>query len=232
MGKSRWLQYFGLGTALLGLALAPACSRRENLEADGGNSPSREQQVPFHQAAADASGSGTEDDHASPRPKGESDLPFKASASLTLPAGTLLTVRLETPISTAEPDASRTFAAILEAPVTVDGTRVLPRGAAAKGRLECAHNSGLNPGAGYVCLTLDSIVVGGKTIPLQTSSLFAKGMAEPPAESAGAQTTPTQVPPAVRINKGHRLTFRLRRDVLLGASVGEDASDDIPSGSK
>jgi hypothetical protein len=232
MGKSRRLQYFGLGTALLGLALAPACSRREKLEPGEGNSPSREQQVPFHQAAADPSGSASEDDHASPRPKGQSDLPFNAPASLTLPAGTLLTVRLEAPISTVKPDASRTFAAILEAPVTVDGILVLPRGAAAKGRLECAHTSGLNPGTGYVCLTLDSIVVGGKTIPLQTSSLFAKGMAEAPAESVGAPPTSTQIPTAVRVNKGHRLTFRLRRDVLLGASAGEDASDNIPSGSK
>ena len=167
MRKSRWPQCLGVGTTLLALALNTACSRRGGLEVGRENSPSR-QQVPFHQAAASPAADGVADDPATPGHQAESDLPFYAPASVTLPAGTLLTVRLEAAISSGKPDAARTFAATLESPVMVDGTTVLRQGAAVRGRLECAHSSGLKPDAGYVCLTLDAIAVGGRTIPLDS----------------------------------------------------------------
>ncbi len=233
MRTSRRLHGFGLATALLIFGLAAACSRRSGFEADGRNTPSRQQQeVPFHpQAGTSPADGGLGDDHTSQRrPKSEGDLPFKLPASQTLTAGTLLTVRLEAPIATAKPGASKTFTAILDDPVTVDGTTVLPHGATARGRLECSQ-AALKPGTGYVCLTLGSITIGGRTIPLQTSKLFAKGTVDALQETPAGHTAPMHAPAAVRIAKGHRLTFRLTRDVVLGAG-GEAMSDNFRSGSK
>jgi hypothetical protein len=233
MFTSRRLQGFGLATALLIFGLAAACSRRTGFEAGGRNTPSRQQEeVPFHQQAGTSSAdAGIGDDHTSPRrPKSEGDLPFRLPASQTLTAGTLLTVRLDAPIATAKRGASKTFTAILDDPITVDGTTVLPHGATARGRLECSQGA-LKRGTGYVCLRLESIAIAGRTIPLQTSKLFAKGTVEASHEPSGGDTEPMHAPAAVRIAKGHRLTFRLTRDVVLGTG-GEDMSNNFPSGSK
>ena len=232
MRTSRSLHGLGLAAALLVLGLAAACSRRSDFEAGGRNTPSRQQEVPFHQQDGTSPADGaTGDDHASTRrPKSDGDLPFKLSASQTLAAGTLLTVRLDAPIATAKQSAPKTFTAILDDPVTVDGITVLPHGAAARGRLECSQ-AALRPGTGYVCLTLESIAIGGRTIPLLTSKLFAKGTVDVSQEPPGGHTATMHTPAAVRIAKGHRLTFRLTRDVVLGAG-GEDMSGNFRSGSK
>lgn len=221
------LQALGLATALLVLSLAAACSRRSDFDAAGRSPSSRQQEVPFHSQAGSGSAEGMGDDSGSPRhPKNEADLPFRLPSSQTLAAGTLLTVRLQAPIATANRGASRTFAAVIDDPVVIDGTTVLPHGAVASGRLECSQVAPRR-GHGYVCLTLESIAVGGETIPLQTSKLFAKGTVEALQEPLGGHPP---APAAVRIAKGHRLTFRLTRDVVLGAAA--ESTSDNPSGSK
>jgi hypothetical protein len=232
MRKSRRLHGFGLAVALLVFGSSAACSRRSGFEAGGRNTPSRRQEVPFHQQAGTSpADDGIGDDHASRRrPKSEGDLPFNLPASQILTAGTLLTVRLEAPITTANRGASKTFTAILDDPVTIDGTTVLPHGATARGRLECSQAAPTRRNA-YVCLRLESIAVGGKTIPLQTSKLFAKGTVEASSGPPDGHPAPMHSPAAVRIAKGHRLTFRLTRNVVLGAG-GEETSDNFRSGSK
>ena len=57
----------------------------------------------------------------------ETSLPFHDSNSL--PAGTLLTVRLKNPISAEIPDANLAFEAVVDEPVAVEGNQLVPRGA-------------------------------------------------------------------------------------------------------
>jgi hypothetical protein len=107
---------------------------------------------------------------------------------------------------------ARTFTAVVDAPVVIGETKVLDRGTPVKGRLECAHASESEGGVGYVCLTLDSVLVEGKTIPLQTSDLFVKGVvADFAARNGPKGRAPSS--PAIRIKKGHRLTFRFTDEV-------------------
>ena len=217
-------------TMLLVLALTCACSRRSDLQANGSTTPPRPQHVPFHQDADNGAGSALDDENASiDHPKADGSLPF-SPASPIVPVGSLLTVRLEAPISTASLGSARAFTAVLEPPTNPGGATLWPAGAVVTGRLECAH-AVPRRGTGYLCLTLKSIICNGKTIPLQTSNLFVKGRLgqaqQPSAGDTGLRSGST----VVRLEKGHRLTFRLTHDLVLDSST-DDASSHFPSGSK
>ena len=69
--------------------------------------------------------------------------------------------------------------------------------------VESARASKVKRNRGYVRLTLDSIDLAGKDLPIQTSSLFARGIA------------PETDPSAVTLEKGRRLTFRLAESVSI-----------------
>src|SRR5207248_10256820 len=108
-------------------------------------------------------------------PPPESDLPFRDPQ--TLPAGTLLTVRLKNPVSAENPDADRTFQAVVDQPIVIEGNKLVPAGTLVSGRVESARASNLKRNSGYLRLTLDSIDLAGSKLPMQTSSLFVSGNA-------------------------------------------------------
>jgi hypothetical protein len=187
-----------IGLALLLLLLDAGCSRPAGLNPSG-SSATDAHQAPFRdadgKAAADANANVLSPDQEKPT-NGDADLPFRDAKNL--PAGTLLTVRLKNPVSADNPQASGTFEAVVEEPVTVEGTTLVPRGASVAGRVESARTSKVK-GNAYVRVTLDSIDIAGKDLHLQTSSLFARGNA--------AGRGPTLDP--LTLEKGRRLTFRL-----------------------
>jgi len=67
------------------------------------------------------------------------------------------------------------FEAVLDEPVIVQGQTIAPRGSAVTGRVVAAKSSGRLHDPGYLRLTLASITVKGKALPVQTSSIFLKG---------------------------------------------------------
>jgi hypothetical protein len=188
------------------LLLLAGCSRPAGVAADDATT-STEQQVPFHEdGSATASGPNVtsiskKDKDKDEAQKPETELPFRDTESL--PAGTLLTVRLKNPISAENPVAKGTFEAILDEPVVSEGNTLVPRGITVAGRVESARASKVKRNRGYVRLTLDSIDLAGKDLPIQTSSLFARGVA------------PDTDPSAVTLEKGRRLTFRLAESVSI-----------------
>src|SRR5579864_6937359 len=174
MQKYRWLWSRSAYAALLALALTSACSRRLTLNSSDGTSQTDSRDLPFHgdtEAANPADGASHPAVPA--RDISSKTVPFNSSASLVLPAGTLLTVRLENTLTSAKPLTGKTFVALVEEPVTIDGRTLIPRDAEVKGRVESARISSAKRRTGYLRLTLDSIQVAGKEIPLPTSSLFA-----------------------------------------------------------
>jgi len=186
--------------------LTVACSRPGTDRAAQNN----QHQVPLQDGSADDSSSLGVPLAQGKNLKPESSLPFRDSVGL--PAGTLLTVRLKTPISADSPGASGTFDAVVDEPVLVEGTTLLPRGASVAGRVESAHASALRRNRGYVRLTLDSITVGGQELRIQTASLFANGNAGETQSAAGDAS-----PRVVRLESGRRLTFRLTESVLIAS---------------
>lgn len=141
---------------VLALVLAAGCSRQPGVQSDerAGN----DQQLPFDRAA-DKNG-------------------ISPTGSLTpaaIPAGTPITVRLQSSLSSAASHSGEPFDAVLDEPIVIDGQTVAPRGATVTGRVVAAKASGRLHDPGYLRLTLTAIEVHGKSLPMQTSSIFAKG---------------------------------------------------------
>jgi hypothetical protein len=198
---------------LLLLLWAPACAPPAGLQA-GDATTADQHQVPFH-----------DEDGRSPHPGDSSaarenglrpaaDLPFQEPQNL--PAGTLLTVRLKNPISADNPDARGTFEAIVDQRVVIEGNTLIPPGATVLGRVESARASNLKRNRGYIRLTLVSIRLGGSSVPVQTSSLFARAGQTRSKTTEGSQAeAPGRV---IRLEKGRLLVFRLTEPVYVAAS--------------
>ncbi len=178
---------------LLGLLWGVGCSRQVGVPSEDGAGQTT--QTPF-QDVGSASASSSSGGSSSTPDYSHASLPFHDS--LGLPAGTLLMVRLKTSISTEEQDPNDSFEATMDEPVAMDGDTLIPRGADVTGHIESARASTMKPGRGYVQLVLQSVRVAGSDIPVQTASLFVR-----PSPQKGLSAH------AIRLEKGHRLTFRL-----------------------
>jgi hypothetical protein len=221
----------------LGISITLGCGRSNRLgktEAQA-DSPVADQTLPFHEN----SDHNADDSHPAlpPDRKTESGAPFPATAhEHSLPAGTLITVRLENSLSILKAHPGDTFTASLIGPLEIDGDPVIERGALLNGRIESAQPSvdqtGLSPNPGYLRLTLNSITIDGKAFDIQTSSFFAKGILEPRTPSNASSTlsgTNAQFHD-LRVQKGRHLTFRLIAPVTFSHpnSVARSPFPELP----
>ncbi|HSM84759.1 MAG TPA: hypothetical protein VLT16_01350 [Candidatus Limnocylindrales bacterium] len=102
-------------------------------------------------------------------------LPFSQSKPLVVPANTTIYVRLLQPVSSATAQVGQTFSAVLDEPLVVDSQTIAAQGTPVTGRVIAARESGHLHNAGYLRITLASITLNGKAVPLQTSSMFVSG---------------------------------------------------------
>lgn len=134
--------------------------------------------------------------------------PTAAFASEAVPVGTGISIRLRFALSSADSRVGDSFQAILDEPLFAAGKILAPPGAPVAGRVVTTKASGGLHDPGYLRLTLASIALNGKIIPLRTSSIFTKG----------ATTSVTSRDPNrddVRFSTGHRFTFHLAQPLLL-----------------
>jgi len=127
-----------------------------------------------------------------------------------VPAGALLTVRLRVPL-VAGSGLRESFEALLDEPLIVNGNILIHQDAIVSGEIESAHVSKTSPDRAYVRLTLNSVQVDGASVPIQTASLFARQS----STAAGDSLT-------IRLEKGRRLTFRLKEQILLHPKTSKD----------
>jgi len=150
---------------LFALILAVACSKAPNAA-----SSDSDQQVPFNQT--DQNQSTAEGNQGPASETKESKL---VPATLVIPAGTAINVRLQSSISSGTAQAGQTFDATLDEPIVVDGKTVVPRGAEATGRVVEANPGGRLHKPGYLKVTLASVAINGKNVSVQTSSIAVQG---------------------------------------------------------
>jgi hypothetical protein len=93
----------------------------------------------------------------------------------TIPAGTHLTVRTDSQISSAAAKAGDRFNANLANDLVVDGKVLAKAGAPARGKVSYAKSSGRLHDPGELTLRLTSVEINGKMIPISTSGFHAKG---------------------------------------------------------
>jgi hypothetical protein len=210
--KSAWV------ALCLALSISQGCARPgvfHRPEADS-NSSAGDQNLPFHQtpdrAADDSARPAIPLDH-----KPETGAPFRISLHPRgVPAGTLITVQLQNSLFISRVRPGDAFNAVT-GPLAIDGDTLIERGTPVSGRIESAQPAvsrpGLRPDPGYLRLSLNTITVDGKTLPLQTSSLFAQGTVQPsalPASNVSGSRSND-----FRVLKGRRLTFRLTAPIIL-----------------
>ena len=213
---SRSIMVLGLAwPTLIGMA---GCSRQ--LAAPGSDPKANTGQLPFDRVSDNSGISPT------------AGLPFEG-----IPVGMEFTIRLQLALSSADSRAGDSFQAALDDPVVVAGKTVLPRGAQVTGSVVAAKASGGPHDPGYLRVTLASIAIRGKSIPVETSSIFAKGrwyekrstammkrsaVDTPGSAAKSAMDSPSGSEPSVnparsdvRFSTGHRLSFRLAQPLPL-----------------
>jgi hypothetical protein len=93
----------------------------------------------------------------------------KPPEQITIPSGTILSVRMIDSIDSAQNHAGDEFAATLEAPVVIGDRAVIPRGSDARVRLVQATSAGHMSGRSELKVELVSVTTDGQTYQLQTS---------------------------------------------------------------
>jgi len=106
---------------------------------------------------------------------------------LVIPAGTAITVRTQTALSSGKNQSGDSFSATLADPISVEGREVVPAGAEAKGTVAEATAKGKIKGAASLRLELTSLTVKGNSYPIQTSmaGFASKGKGKRTAVATG-----------------------------------------------
>lgn len=113
-----------------------------------------------------------------PAPAAQAPAPAAAPKPVTVPAGTMLNVRLAQAIDVDTSATGQTFKAIVDDPVMIGGSVVIPRGASAVVQAVKVEQSGKMKGSDKVTLKLNAIGFGGFVYPVSSSYNQSKGKGE------------------------------------------------------
>jgi hypothetical protein len=194
-----------IAVVLLALSLICACGRPP---AENASNPDA-QKLPFDRQ---------------PRSTGISPSQSLIPSTTKLPEGTPIPIRLQSALSSASAHAGDTFSATIDEPVVIDGQTLVARGTPAIGRVLEARPSASAAGSslgsslepGYLRIVLVSLNLGGKTVMIETSSIFAKGGSREDRNSAtGTASGASQKDKDIVFGVDRRLNFRLAQTVDL-----------------
>lgn len=200
-----WMRRAGIALFLAMLSLMVACERPPEATS---SSAGESEKMPFDRQ---------------PRRGGVSPTQAWVPSATKLPEGTIITVRLQSALSSASAHAGDTIGAALDEPVVIEGQTVIASGAPATVRVLEAKNSNSSVEPGYLRIVLVTLTVGDRPIMIETSSIFAKG---------GSREEPKPASPAsvgsaheeIVFDAGRRLTFRIAQTVDLQKSDLQDSS--------
>ena len=114
----------------------------------------------------------------SPRQAPDPSPPPRKPAPVTVPAQTILNVRLTEGIDVDATRIGATFRSLLDDPVMVNGKVVIPRGAGVTLQTVHVEQSGKIKGSDKVTLKANSVTFGGVSYEIVTTYLEAKGKGE------------------------------------------------------
>jgi hypothetical protein len=105
-------------------------------------------------------------------------LPFAKDGQqvgIVIPAGTAISVRLQSAVSSASAMPGQKFEAVLDEPLVINGQTVAQKGAAVTGRVVSARQAGHLQHPAFLRIALASLEVNGKAVPVQSSSISVAG---------------------------------------------------------
>jgi len=145
------------------------------------------------------------------RPLAFRDASAVAAAEWQIPAGTLIPVRLRSPVSSATASSGDRFAAILDEDIEVNGKMAVARGTRVTGIVLAARRASRLQAPGYLRIALASMKLNGEQIHLQTSSIFVQGASNTRSNlmmvASGTRHTSRREEADLGVER--RLTFRL-----------------------
>ena len=100
-----------------------------------------------------------------------------APTSVQIPAGTVLTVKLDGPVSSKDPEGKK-FSGKLLADLAADGKTVAKAGSAVYGQVDKSKEAGRLAGKSELAFSLNGVDIGGKIQPIVTTSFSEKGKGE------------------------------------------------------
>lgn len=147
--------------ALLALCLVLGCSGKPSAPASSTENPNA-----ASGSAGSSGASGAKAAESKPAPR-----------VITIPEGTVITVRLGESLSSKNSTAGQGFSATVAEPVVVDGKTVIERGAAARGSVVDAKAMGHFKGGALLEVRLNAVTINGKETTVQTGMIArsAKG---------------------------------------------------------
>ena len=170
-----------------------------------------------------------------PRSTGISPSQSVIPSTTKLPEGTPIPIRLQNTLSSASSHAGDSFRAIIDEPIVIDGQTLVGSGTTATGRVleaKPAARSGRNsadssershddsPEPGYLRIVLVSLEIDGRTVAIETSSIFAKGVSReernsPNGSPSGVRRAERDKNRDVEFGVDRHLNFRLAQAVDL-----------------
>ena len=138
-------------------------------------------EIPLEQTVAVEFTARTPPKPATPPPAAKPAAPAAApapKAAVTVPAGTMMNVRLSEAIDVDASAAGQMFKAVVDDPILVAGSIVIPRGATATLQAVHVQQSGSMKGSDKISLKLHSFRFGGMVYEVSSSYVETKGKGE------------------------------------------------------
>lgn len=151
--------------------------------------------------------------------------PASPPRKVTVPEGTVLSVRLVDPIDSEKNQVGDSFHATLDAPVTIDGDVVIPANADIMGRVVESKKAGHYAGKPEIALELTSLKVNNNSYTLRTNQFTRQGT------SRGAQT-------AKRVGAGAAIGAIIGgiagggKGAAIGGTIGAGAGGGVQTATK
>jgi hypothetical protein len=128
-------------------------------------------------AFSDPSGNASDDVPASARPPVRPSAP-RPTAGITIPADTMITVRMVDSVNSDTSRTGQTFMASLDEPIVVDGRTVVPRGADVMTKLVADQNAGKLQGRTVLTMALVSIRNNGQWVDLSSADVRTESQSQ------------------------------------------------------
>jgi len=167
--KAKYLSYV---VALVALSFVLGCTSQPATPASSTDNPNAAAGGPGGAAAGSKTADG----------KPVASKPVKQI--ITIPAGTVITVRLGETLSSKNSSSGQGFSATVAEPVVVDGKTVIEKGAAARGTVVDAKAMGHFKGGALLEVRLNSVTIEGKDTAVETG-MVARSVQGKGKRSAG-----------------------------------------------